>query len=54
VIGLELKGAAPDVGGIDDPRLEAKIFRNAKAADALIATGVIDGIDSTPTQAGVF
>jgi hypothetical protein len=54
VIGLELEGAATDVRGIDDPGLKAKIFRNAKAADALIAAGVIDGINIAPTQASVF
>src|SRR5919108_3208302 len=54
VIGLKFEGAATDVGGIDDPGLYAEILRNAKPPDALIAAGVIDGIDIAPTQAGVF
>jgi hypothetical protein len=54
MIGLELEGAATDVGGIDDPGLEAKIFGNAKAANALIAARVVHGIDIGPVKTRIF
>ena len=37
MVGLKLKGAPAHIGGIDDARFKAKIFRNAQAADILIA-----------------
>ena len=51
--GVELIGAAANAGGVDDIRVQAKIFSDIQAAHTATVTSIIDGIHIRPVQAGI-
>ena len=51
--GVELEGGPADVGGVENPGLEAKVLGDLQA-DGAGLVGVVDGVDVAPGQAGVL
>jgi hypothetical protein len=53
VVGLKFGRGAANVGRVNNPRIEAEVFRSTQSSDTLITAGVLDSIDIFPGQAGV-
>src|SRR5690606_9147457 len=52
--GVELVGAAPNRGGVDDVRLEAHVLGEAEARHSGPILRVVESVDILPAETGVF